>query len=69
MLTKSSSPLNENHYPVTLVSAEEAGLLASMSTKEVFGWTMGKLAQTDNLLTVAVADYGRRLNLDRFREL
>lgn len=69
MLTKSSSPLNENHYPVTLVSAEEAELLASMSTKEVFGWTMGKLALTDNLLTVAVADYGRRLNLDRFHEL
>ncbi len=37
--------------------------------QEVFGWVMGKLAEDDELLTVAVADYGRRLNLDRFREL
>ena len=51
------------------ISAEEAQMLASMNTKEVFGWVMGKLAEDDELLTVAVADYGRRLNLDRFREL
>ena len=51
------------------ISAEEAQLLAGMNTKEVFGWVMGKLAEDDELLTVAVADYGRRLNLDRFREL
>jgi transketolase len=44
-------------------------MLAGMNTKEVFGWVMGKLAKDDELLTVAVADYGRRLNLDRFREL
>ena len=51
------------------ISAEEAQMLAGMNTKEVFGWVMGKLAADDELLTVAVADYGRRLNLDRFREL
>lgn len=51
------------------ISAGEAQMLAGMNTKEVFGWAMGKLAEDDELLTVAVADYGRRLNLDRFREL
>ena len=51
------------------ISAEEAQMLAGMNTKEVFGWVMGKLAEDDELLTVAVADYGRRLNLDHFREL
>ena len=51
------------------ISAEESQILAGMNTKEVFGWVMGKLAEDDKLLTVAVADYGRRLNLDRFREL
>ena len=51
------------------ISAEESQMLADMNTKEVFGWVMGKLAEDDKLLTVAVADYGRRLNLDRFREL
>lgn len=51
------------------ISAEESKMLADMNTKEVFGWVMGKLAENDELLTVAVADYGRRLNLDRFREL
>lgn len=51
------------------ISAEESQILADMNTKEVFGWVMGKLAEDDELLTVAVADYGRRLNLDRFREL
>ena len=51
------------------ISAGEAQMLAGMNTKEVFGWVMGKLAEDDELLTVAVADYGRRLNLDRFREL
>ena len=51
------------------ISAEESQMLADMNTKEVFGWVMGKLAEDDELLTVAVADYGRRLNLDRLREL
>ena len=51
------------------ISAEEAQMLAGMNTKEVFGWVMGKLAEDDELLAVAVADYGRRLNLDCFREL
>ena len=51
------------------ISAEESQMLAGMNTKEVFGRAMGKLAEDDELLTVAVADYGRRLNLDRFREL
>ena len=51
------------------ISAEESQMLADMNIKEVFGWVMGKLAEDDELLTVAVADYGRRLNLDRFREL
>lgn len=51
------------------ISAEGSQMLAGMNTKEVFGWVMGKLAEDDELLTVAVADYGRRLNLDRFREL
>ena len=53
----------------TRISAEESQMLAFLNTKEVFGWVMGKLAEDDELLTVAVADYGRRLNLDRFREL
>lgn len=51
------------------ISVAESQMLAGMNTKEVFGWVMGKLAEYDELLTVAVADYGRRLNLDRFREL
>ncbi|MDU5217493.1 MAG: transketolase C-terminal domain-containing protein [Atopobium sp.] len=51
------------------ISAEEAQMLAGMNTKEVFGWVMSKIAEDDELLTVAVADYGRRLNLDCFREL
>lgn len=51
------------------ISAEESQMLAGMNTKEVFGWVMGKLVEDDELLTVAVADYGRRLNLDCFREL
>lgn len=51
------------------ISAEESQMLSGMNTKEVFGWVMGKLAEDDELLTVAVADYGRRLNLDRFRDL
>ena len=51
------------------ISAGEAQMLTGMNTKKVFGWVMGKLAEDDELLTVAVADYGRRLNLDRFREL
>ena len=51
------------------ISAGEAQMLAGMNTKELFGWVMGKLAEDDELLTVAVADYGRRLNLDHFREL
>lgn len=51
------------------ISVAESQMLAGMNTKEVFGWVMGKLAEDDELLTVAVADYGRRLNLDRFREL
>ena len=61
MLDRSLQPMQ--------ISAEEAQMLADMNTKEVFGWVMGKLAEDDELLTVAVADYGRRLNLDRFREL
>lgn len=61
MLDTSSKP--------ACISAEESQMLADMNTKEVFGWVMGKLAEDDELLTVAVADYGRRLNLDRFREL
>ncbi len=61
MLDKSSQPVR--------ISAEESQMLADMNTKEVFGWVMGKLAEDDELLTVAVADYGRRLNLDHFREL
>ena len=51
------------------ISADEAQMLAGMNTIEVFGWVMGKLAEDDELLTVAVADYGRRLNLERFREI
>ena len=59
----------DTSLPQAQISAEESQLLAGMNTKEVFGWVMGKLADDDELLTVAVADYGRRLNLDRFREL
>ena len=59
----------DTSLPQAQISAEESQLLAGMNTKEVFGWVMGKLAEDDELLTVAVADYGRRLNLDCFREL
>ena len=59
----------DTSLPQAQISAEESQMLADMNTKEVFGWVMGKLAEDDELLTVAVADYGRRLNLDRFREL
>ena len=59
----------DTSLPQAQISAEESQLLAGMNTKEVFGWVMGKLAEDDELLTVAVADYGRRLNLDRFREI
>ena len=59
----------DTSLPQAQISAEESQLLAGMNTKEVFGWVMGKLVEDDELLTVAVADYGRRLNLDRFREL
>ncbi len=59
----------DTSLPQAQISAEESQLLAGMNTKEVFGWVMGKLAEDDELLTVAVADYGRRLNLDRFRKL
>ena len=59
----------DTSLPQAQISAEESQLLAGMNTKEVFGWVMGNLAEDDELLTVAVADYGRRLNLDRFREL
>ena len=38
--------------------------MQSTTKRGVFGWAMGKLAKDDELLTVAVADYGRRLNLD-----
>ncbi len=38
-----------------------------MNTKEVS--LKGKACRGRYKLTVAVADYGRRLNLDRFREL
>ncbi len=44
------------------ISAEESQMLAGMNTKEVFGWA--KVSPEDIVrLTVAVADYGRRLNL------
>lgn len=59
----------DNSLQPARILAEESQMLAGMNTKEVFGWVMGKLAEDDELLTVAVADYGRRLNLDRFREL
>lgn len=41
--------------------------LCSLDAKEVFGETMGRIAQQDPLLTVVVSDYGRRLNLDGMR--
>lgn len=50
-----------------VVSAEESARLAQMSPKEAFGEVMGDLAQSVPTLTVVVADYGRRLNLERMR--
>ena len=43
--------------------------LAAMDPKEVFGEAMGRAAETDDLLAVVVSDYGRRLSLERVREL
>ncbi|OFK22145.1 transketolase family protein [Olsenella sp. HMSC062G07] len=55
--------------PDLLVSAEDARRLSTLSHKDVFGEVMGRLATTDASLSVVVSDYGRRLNLSRFREL
>lgn len=43
--------------------------LQHMGPRDAFGFVMSLLAVADEKLTVAVADYGRRLNLDRMREL
>ena len=52
-----------------LVGAADAARLATLSHKQVFGEIMGRIAERDADLTVVVSDYGRRLNLDRMREL
>lgn len=52
-----------------LVGAADAARLAMLSHKQVFGEVMGRIAERDADLTVVVSDYGRRLNLERMREL
>lgn len=49
--------------------AERARRLCTLDPKEVFGRAMGEAAQTNPLLTCVVSDYGRRLSLERMREL
>lgn len=53
----------------TSCDASLAQALAQMDPKEVFGDAMGRWAQADDLATIVVSDYGRRLSLGRFREL
>jgi len=48
---------------------ERAGRLCNLDPREVFGLAMGEAAQSSPLLTCVVSDYGRRLSLDRMREL
>ena len=43
--------------------------LCSLDAKVVFGETMARIAERDELLSVVVSDYGRRLNLDEMREI
>lgn len=48
---------------------EQSAALAAMGPREVFGQVMGQLAENDTRLAVVVSDYGRRLGLDRLREV
>lgn len=48
---------------------EHASLADAHSHKLAFGRVMGELAQARRDLAVVVSDYGRRLGLERFREL
>lgn len=48
--------------------AELAQRLARMDPKEVFGAAMSYLADHDELLSIVVSDYGRRLSLDPVRQ-
>lgn len=57
-----ASPQNEPAQPDTPE-------FDALDNKVVFGLAMAQLAQRDPLATVVVSDYGRRLSLDRFREL
>ena len=43
--------------------------LCGLDAKQVFGETMALIAGRDELLSVVVSDYGRRLNLDEMREI
>lgn len=43
--------------------------LCGLDAKVVFGETMARIAERDELLSVVVSDYGRRLNLDEMREI
>ncbi len=44
--------------------AEEARVLASYNPKVAFGEAMARIAREDELLSIVVSDYGRRLSLD-----
>lgn len=44
--------------------AEEARVLARYNPKVAFGEAMGRIAREDELLSIVVSDYGRRLSLD-----
>lgn len=44
--------------------ADEAQVLASYNPKVAFGEAMGRIAREDELLSIVVSDYGRRLSLD-----
>ncbi|MCH3967268.1 MAG: transketolase C-terminal domain-containing protein [Atopobiaceae bacterium] len=49
-------------------SSEARAHLAALDVKQAFGEVMDGLAATDDLLTVVVSDYGRRLSLDHLRQ-
>ena len=44
--------------------ADEAQVLASYNPKVAFGEAMGRIAREDELFSIVVSDYGRRLSLD-----
>lgn len=53
----------------TSLPVPDTAAFDALDNKVVFGLAMARLAERDPLATVVVSDYGRRLSLERFREL